>query len=434
MEKLGVIAPQAELVIRADKRVSRGLLAEAIPLFKTGEGNIEIDYLNPGVLEGIIKESPLSRQDRASLRQITLALEPFRRLREDEWWRIRSLPNLKPEHGYLSKLLARQLLANFGIPSAGYVDASQVLGSLYSLPSDNFLRSIMQFPVELNNSQSRDNLRKPVRYPRLEHIPTDFTVPRIKTLDDGGNSYEKAIFALDRGKSKLLKGQRFVMVVGGSPHSGKSTTAASLVSSAKDLIYHCASDGIFNPNDIEVCVVDLDLVSPTIESIVRPQPVIRNPNLRWNDQLIARGVTDLNKARVFNNLVVADMPGGSPDNVTQSFARGVDFSILIEKGRDEEAHSWRDFLLSPHLPTYLVYAHTRLNELGRYSGIREYESRTRGDRYDFLRGRIVNLNRQVVRGDPFIDFAAAVLLFDYLPTAVLRRDAYRGNLQYCALN
>ena len=78
------------------------------------------------------------------------------------------------------------------------------------------------------------------------------------------------------------------------------------------------------------------------------------------------------------------------------------------------------------MPTPVAAIHTRFKEIGRASGLRSFESQSseRQDRHDFIRGRIVDLDRTLKDDDIMIQFIAHALLFDFLPRKVVERAIY----------
>lgn len=430
LTEVGVLDDQVELVVRADTRRSVQLAREAAPLFRVGSH----DFLNPGVLLGLIKESQLNRHEKASLRQLALAMEPYRKVREDEWWRVGSLPDVKPEHRYLHKLIATTLLEDFGNPESGYYNSSNYfLRHLYPCHPDDFPEAVGRAYGEALSVTGKDpeyhKHSKPVSLQIPPNDPIELSLNKIKSSGGSSDILDRAIFKLNRGKIKFLRKSQFPIIFGGSPHSGKSTAAASFTLKACELIDQCIEDGLINKGEVNVAAVSLDLVDPAMYSILTRERIIRDPELKWSDQLVKKAIEDLAKvAGSASNIIFMDGPGGHPDSVTESLASLARFSILIDKGGPGEVKPWKQFLLGEDLPTHLVYAHSRYHEAGRSSGFRDYFSRSRGDKYNFLQGRVIDLDRKPMLDDEFINFATAVLLFDYLPEEALRLEGYRANL------
>src|SRR5688500_9251793 len=80
LKEIGVIAPDAEIVVRSDRRVSDELRQTSQPLYRSGDKSKQgyEDPLNPGWLQQQIARSTLHQKVKYGLRRFALALEPYR--------------------------------------------------------------------------------------------------------------------------------------------------------------------------------------------------------------------------------------------------------------------------------------------------------------------------------------------------------------------
>lgn len=160
-------------------------------------------------------------------------------------------------------------------------------------------------------------------------------------------------------------------------------------------------------------------------------PRVKRPwviNGMVNDDLLIEALDNLESARARNNITIADLPGGQPDEITSKLSASSDYSIRVDGRHGNEAKPWRDYLRYPNMPTNIAEVHTWPINSERRSGIRNRKALTQGDRVDFIRGRVVGLDLKPIPDDPFINFLAHALIFDILPHTILRRLRYGHRL------
>lgn len=395
--KLGIITPNAALILRDDIRMSDELRSNSMPLFNEA-------YLFPPLLSKLIIENQgINWLERRNLKKLVSHAEHYRDpLFARQWWKAVDKMNDGPNvfHRSLFSFLRYQILSKDS-PREAYFTCQRVLANLIN--------------------------RETMDYSNL--APTEIEIPALKSHSNEPDKIEMARFKFDRSRALLLvkSSPGVTLAVGGSPNSGKSTFSASLFVEMSRLVASCVEDGILEKGALSVGFCDLDLASPTSCFIARREEIIRGEKRKWTADLVDEAIIHLRKVQSENQIVVADLPGGSPDEITQRLAREATFSVLIDR-QPERAGLWREFLLGADLPIYLIGVHTRFGESDRESGTREYESKEFGDKWNFLRGRVVDLARELKEDDPFIHLAAHVLLFDFLPGSILRPMQYRPNL------
>lgn len=395
--QLGIIHPQADIIVRDDARLNDDLKTHGLPLFNS-------DYCNPELLRHLVDKvgvsSGLGQPIKNNLLRLAGHAEHYRRPGRP-WWDTQHIPE-GPNIFHRSFFnLLRYVLLSRGFQAEAYRLGQEVLSRLVTKPGMDF-----------------SNL-----------LPIDLVMPVIKSRVGDPDRRETAKFQFDRSRALLLtdRAYQFTVVIGGSPNSGKSTFAASLYAEMRQLIENCERDGILPNRQLTVGLCDLDLSSPTSCFIAQGKKVGRGEKQFWDNQLVDRAVKSLKGKQQKHRVVIADLPGGVPDHITSRLSQEANFSILIDHQLLKQ-NSWREFLLGAHFPIHIMGIHTRFGEPDRLSAIRVYESRTLGDKLNFLRGRVVDLDRQLKLGDPVIQLAAHVLLFDYLPESVIWSIRYRTNL------
>lgn len=265
--------------------------------------------------------------------------------------------------------------------------------------------------------------------------PVTFVAPILKNpAEEPIDIVDFGEFEFDRARAVYLPKTNFRIVTGGAQNSGKSTFTASLGANMQQLVNLCVREGILGEGEIRVKVFDLDFIAPTVHNVVSggiigAKEPYRNPQETWDRGKAERVRKEFVNLSQSVNIALGDLPGGRPDHITDTLASAADFSILVTRSVGEEAKDWREFLTGLSSHSNLVRAHTRFGEPDRQSGLRDYESTSKGERRDLLYGRVVNLDRKVKTDDPFIGLAAHVLLFDYLPGAIISDNTLRGRLQ-----
>lgn len=249
--------------------------------------------------------------------------------------------------------------------------------------------------------------------------PIKLVVPYIRASPGKKETIKDVVLNFYPERIRRLLSMKLVILVGGSPNSGKSTLSASLWLAIQAKIQECEQCGILTPGQLMTDICDLDLVSPTSGFIVKGEaPPIRPVKTEWTPELAVKAVEQLEEKTSTNHLLVVDLPGGTPDHITASIfgaSKQINLSIMVDNFSRVSAKHWRNFLLDSSQTQYLVAVHSRLKESGHHSGIRRWNSYSRGDSRNFLVGQIADLSRKPNPNDPLIQFIANWLLFDYLP-------------------
>lgn len=354
------------------------------------------DILNPTLLRGLILTSDLPYRGKKELLKLANFLQHYRSYKIENW--IEGREHIKQHKGTVNELDLHDYLtmvvdANFEDPSRAFVQGINALRRLFCR-DDGFNMHDLMIPIELE-------------------------VPCLKNEGNEPDIVDTAHFSFDRARIHYLVGRHFPFVIGGAPHSGKSTFTASLHEAMLEIIDNCEKEGILGDRAVTVEICDLDKTSPTTKSVSMGTRPLRGVAKQWNEETAKEAANMFEYMSVRNTIVLGDLPGGTPDRYTDILVEGARFSVLVSSAFGEESQDWRRFFTGISQQTNLVRAHTRFGESDRISGIRNYSVVAAGSRRDLLWGRVVDLDRRLKPYDDFIWFAAHALLFEYLPETVI---------------
>lgn len=424
LDKLGVITPKAPLVVReaVDRRdfsSSRTLSA------------YDSEAFTPVRLERLIDESLCHDNEKARLRIWARFLDHYR---VDPSHESKSKHSLDKMFSYFKDLVTeedrRQLIRAFTSVKLNFspkTPAEIARDSVAQRPQDAALNNVLNYVIASNEDPSvayREGQRVLTKFfpTPLEGFSrlttTTSRVPILKNSDTEPDIFARGKFDFDRARVMLLKDQHFAILVLGSRNSGKSTFSTRLHRSMRRRLLEDVRDGLLDPGIIRIERCDLDLVSPSSDFLEEGLVPARN-NRRWDDQLIRSAQRMLDESLHAFNIVIVDLPGGTPDNVTRRLVEGGHFSMLVNKRDDPDSIRWKRFLGNDDFPGFLMNIQTRIEE-ERFSGLRKLESRDRGDKRDFLTANLVRLNRTPDVQDDVVDLIANQWLYDYLPSRVAR--------------
>lgn len=222
---------------------------------------------------------------------------------------------------------------------------------------------------------------------------------------------------LSEGKVWLLKDQHLVIAVGGPAGSGKSTLAATLVDEITNIVTSLRTRYGWEQFNLSAARFNLDLATPTLETIEpraadSPAPVITKR--AWTRDLAWQAMQNLARIKQAHNIVVADLPGGKIDEVTEITAVLADGGIIVTKDW-QQMPDWHRCFASLGI-ALVAQSRSHMSHEGLDSLVTRY---TPGE---MLAGRVSGLNRLVMSWDSFVSCLAKVLLFDILPTMIQRRQ------------
>ncbi|MDD5721448.1 MAG: hypothetical protein PHT16_03315 [Candidatus Pacebacteria bacterium] len=231
-----------------------------------------------------------------------------------------------------------------------------------------------------------------------------------RTEDDVNDYFE---VVLSEGRIYELKNKRVSIVVGGPSRSGKSTLAVSLVAEMQNYIRSLKSRQGFSDLELSVGLANLDLATPTTQAIAEKWATDREKvaSLKrpWNIALAEEAQRNLFQCREENNISIGDLPGGRVDDITELLASSADAAIIISNDWNVFKEEWNPLFCRVGLPLVAKIRSRRADE-GFSSLI------TTRDPGKALMGRISSLNRYTKSWDLFIQWLAAFLLFEILPT------------------
>lgn len=393
---LGYINPSARLIVRQDNRLNDWLKDHSLPLFDN-------NLTNPSLLTYLIDQNMIfgnPLKDR--LKYLAIHAGRYRQFPDNFWWRFGEIAQDSKVANRSLFNHFRYLLISHGSDSATAYQATQ-----------EFLHQLINQPTT-----NLHNL-----------APIKLVTPVLKSQGTEPDRIEYTDLIFDRSRALLLTNRQFLFAIGGSPHSGKSTLAASLYTQSAKILAECVNDGILPKDTIVPGWADLDMATPTMKYLIAGKMRRANDTRPWNRELVVKTLNHLELVQKQGHQVIfCDLPGGVPDYITQALARQANYSALVDRSFGVKNEPWEEFLLGPDLPGYVIGVHTRYKEKARNSGLRSFTSTNRGDKHNFLRGRVVDLDREIKLDDPFIQTIAHVLLFDFLPEDVLRHKRTEAHL------
>lgn len=165
--------------------------------------------------------------------------------------------------------------------------------------------------------------------------------------------------------------RKLKLVIGGPPHSGKSTFMTLLHRDLRD-------------KGVDAKLLDLDYASPTIAYLLGKSRGGKQP---WSNKLALQAKQDFNVTSKKHDLTLGDAPGKITD-VTKIISRGCDGAIILSRDRNETG-KWKRFFKSIDVPV-LAVVDSRLRGVDIYS-----------HKYD--RGRVTKLSREDLRAGKIDD-------------------------------
>lgn len=255
---------------------------------------------------------------------------------------------------------------------------------------------------------------EPVQIPPDKRIGT---IPIFKSHTPGEREViATARYELREGRVWELA-QTIRMVVGGPAGSGKSTVVASLAFEMKNILASLRTRTGWEGLRVRVEPVNLDLATPTLEAI---SAGARNDCLtleakkrQWSIELALEALDRFLEATEGANIVIGDLPGGTPDSITEIVMAPADVAILVTKDW-KQMPIWKEYLDRLGI-TLVSQVRSHLAEEEFSSVVTTYR------KGEYFGGRIVGLDRVDRSWDRFISWLAEFLLFDILPSFIEER-------------
>lgn len=209
---------------------------------------------------------------------------------------------------------------------------------------------------------------------------------------------------------RRIQGQRILIPIGGPSGAGKSTVCATLASEMNDVLEELKSTSDFADLSISASSFDLDLATPTQQSIKQGQGQDRaehqSRKTKWNPQLAYQAIERLSLQK--ENIIFLDLPGGDPDVITRILLTASDLGLIVTQNWDG-IKVWRKLfrnfsvLTKGEIRSHLIPTERRPESL-----VRTYTDQMSS-------GRIIAPQRSLRGWDSYLSFLARALLFKYIP-------------------
>lgn len=423
-------------VLKANTSFTPSQLEEGIPLFQA-------DFTNPSLFRHFCSTIPDNKTKRLCKKFIEF-MEVYRSVGKN-WWEARVLFTEKNKWMLrLHESLSYVLLTNLSDWRNAYYETVDLLDRVADerkkegMLSPTLEEAIVSQSYPVNSVLYKLRRKNPNRDAeelaalQEKEVPALVRTPILKNAGDKEDLIDYKDFVFDLSLLRLIPGTSWIIVIGGSANSGKSTFTASLCRAMNNVVAEAKQRGVFGVEHVNVGLCDLDLVSPTSSYLLwgkKPErPAEKTP---WTDKLAHLAAAKLRTTRRNANVVVADLPG-VPDMFSQIIAENADFSIILDRDFKDSIVEWMQNVMSVHAlaktPRLVAMLHTRFGEQGRVSGLRQFSSKLRGKKEDLTTGRVVDLRRELVPDDPIIKFIAYYMLCDVIPGARMAYMDYRHRL------
>ena len=226
---------------------------------------------------------------------------------------------------------------------------------------------------------------------------------------------------LEEGRIYHLQGRHIGLVVGGPAGSGKSTLAATLADEMMNIIHSLKSRASFSDLEVSLECANLDLATPTVDAIGgargKEKQALDKAKRPWTLELALEALDKFWAAKSRANLVIADLPGGKIDQITEITGALGDVGVLITKDWAKMAE-WQQLYTRMGI-TLVSQSRSRLPDEGLESVVTRYNAG------GMIAGRVTGLDRTVRSWDSFAACLAKVLLFDLIPGFI---ESHQGKL------
>lgn len=251
------------------------------------------------------------------------------------------------------------------------------------------------------------------------------------------------------GRLKILRDEKVNLGVIGPKESGKSTVVANLVVGIKQYLNKIKEEQTeLEIDDLECRVFDFDVSTPDVVEIIRQdgfQGFEQDEKIEWSSELAIQVVEEFHASDV--GIYIINTPGGVPDKITKVLTAPLE-RVMLLVAADEDVEwgkkrgTWVTALKENGIIP-MILARSRLSgERSRVTGEIVEDAVTSfnwkkiegyGD-HDWLGrvgGRAVQLNREILSGNPFIERTVKLLSLDILPGIVV--DKYLATKEYVSL-
>lgn len=275
-------------------------------------------------------------------------------------------------------------------------------------------------------------LESQVREEKENKSDASFSDLRIGTLPIFKSNKPKEDEVLASMRYKLaernilsLCGENLGIAICGPAGSGKSTLAVSLTSEIENILQSLRTRTAWPSFSLTAKLVNLDLATPTSNAILagegKNRPPLEGLKRPWSTELALEAFEIFREDKKQTNLVVADLPGGKPDNITEIVGAIADVAVIVTNDWEGKMKEWTDFVNRMGI-TLISQARSRLSQEGLSSVVTRYEPG------EYVAGRVVSLDRVDRSWDRFIVWLAEFLLFDILPSFIEKRRKRIKNL------
>lgn len=287
-----------------------------------------------------------------------------------------------------------------------------------------------------------DHIVSPEYSPRVCEVPRQLTDKRLVSrpkFDEAGQIIDWETGEFFESLAWLLTGDHIVIHIGGPADSGKSTLAASLFYELTNLVKELASRDHWQAFSLSVKLLDLDVSTRRLTVILSHHGQVERGESQprqWTEELAVECSGQLSSAKPMYNIVIADLPGGPVDTITEIVSALGDVGIIVTRDVTRSTE-WKELYMRMGI-RLVAFAETRSNNnnADQHNGSWIESAVTAYKPHHFLSGRMKGVDRIARPWDPFISNLAAVLLFDLLPSFVEWKqeqieecEKYTGNAQ-----
>lgn len=256
---------------------------------------------------------------------------------------------------------------------------------------------------------------------RKNDFPADLRIGALPIFPSHKPGEDEVIasvhYELSEGKILSLCQESIGVMIGGEAGSGKSTLTVSLAAEIDNILQSLRTRP-WPQFSLKTELINLDLATPTSEAIQagrgKDRSLVSGLKRPWNTILALEAMEVFRRAKERANLVVADLPGGKPDHITEITAALADVAVIVTRDWEGKMKEWTEFVNRMGI-TLVAQVRSRLPTEGLASVVTRYNPG------GLVVGRVVSLDRIERSWDRFIVWLAEFLLFDILPSLVERR-------------
>ncbi|MBI2052329.1 MAG: hypothetical protein HYT38_01445 [Candidatus Sungbacteria bacterium] len=193
-----------------------------------------------------------------------------------------------------------------------------------------------------------------------------------------------------------------------------------------NIIASLKSRALFRGFEVNVECVNVDLATPTVAAIGQAQgkdrQALNMAKRPWTVELALEALNEFLVAKSRSSLVIADLPGGRVDQITEITGVLGDVGIIITRDWNRMAE-WEEFYGRMGI-VLVAQSRSRLLDEGLESVVTRYH------KGKIIAGRVIGLDRVVRSWDSFVSCVAKVLLFDLIPEFIESRRKKLEGLVY----